>query len=185
MKDQQILELYFQRSEAAIAETAEKYGKYCFRIAYNILEDREDSQESVNDTYLAAWNHIPPRKPQILATFLGKITRNLSLNRWKSRRAYKRGGGEVTLALEELGDCVSTGESAQDVLERKELLRALNRFLADLPETERKLFVCRYWYLESIHSLEVRFGFSESKVKSMLYRTRGKLRRYLEKEGLQ
>ena len=183
MDDKGIIELYFHRSEKAISETAVKYGSYCFSIAFNILLDREDSEESVNDTYLAAWNNIPPRVPAVLSTFLGKITRYISLNRWKSRMAYKRGGGEVAVALEELDECISGGESAEDSFEKKELLRAINRFLGALPDTERNIFVCRYWYLDPIQAIAERFGFSESKVASMLHRTRGKLRRHLEKEG--
>ena len=183
MDDKSIIDLYLDRSEQAISETSVKYGKYCFSIAFNILSDKEDSEESVNDTYLAAWNNIPPRVPSILSTFLGKITRNISLNRWKSRRAYKRGGGEVPLALDELEECISTGESVEDTFEKKELLKSMNRFLDALPDTERNLFVCRYWYLDPIHDIAQRFGFTESKVTSMLHRIRGKLRKHLEKEG--
>lgn len=183
MDDKSIIDLYLDRSENAISETSEKYGKYCFSIAFNILSDKEDSEESVNDTYLAAWNNIPPRVPSILSTFLGKITRNISLNRWKSRRAYKRGAGEVPLALDELEECISTGESAEDTFERKELLRSINRFLAGLTDTERNIFVCRYFYLDPIQNIAERFGFSESKVTSMLHRIRGRLRKHLEKEG--
>lgn len=183
MEDKSIIDLYLDRSETAISETATKYGKYCFRIAFNILTDKEDSEESVNDTWLAAWNNIPPRVPAILSTFLGKLTRNISLNRWKSRRAYKRGGGEVIFALEELEECISTGESAEEAFEKKELLRSINRFLGDLPETERIIFVRRYWYLDSISSIAEHFCFSESKVTSMLHRIRSKLRKHLRKEG--
>ena len=118
MDDKAIVELYFARSEKAISETANKYGGYCYSIANNILSNKEDSEESVNDTYLAAWNNMPPRHPSILATFLGKITRYISLDRWKSRSAYKRGGGEVTLALEELDEFLSSGESTEEVVEK-------------------------------------------------------------------
>lgn len=183
MDDNEIIELYLARQERAIEETDGKYGKYCFSIANNILESQEDSQECVNDTWLAAWNNIPPRLPSVLATFLGKITRNISLNRWKSRRAYKRGGGQVDLALEELEACLTGGESAEETLEKKELLRSMNRFLGALPETERNVFVCRYWYLDSTQEIADRFGFSKSKVTSMLHRTRGRLRTHLAKEG--
>lgn len=183
MEDNEIIELYLSRSEQAISETAARYGHYCYHIAYNILADQEDSEESVNDTYLAAWNNIPPRLPAVLATFLGKLTRNISLNRWKSRRARKRGGGQVELALEELESCLTTGESAEDAVAKKELLRSLNRFLDGLQDTERNVFVCRYWYLDTTADIAERFGFSQSKVTSMLHRTRGKLRRHLEKEG--
>lgn len=185
MDDKEIIELYLARQERAIAETDGKYGKYCYSIANNILTSAEDSQECVNDTWLAAWNNIPPRLPSVLATFLGKITRNISLNRWKSRRAYKRGGGQVELALEELEQCLTGGESAEEALEKKELLRSLNRFLGALPERERSAFVCRYWYLDSTQDIADRFGFSKSKVTSMLHRTRQRLRSHLEKEGFQ
>ncbi len=183
MDDESIIGLYFVRSERAIAETAAKYGSYCYSIAHHILENREDSEESVNDTYLAAWNTMPPRHPSVLSTFLGKLTRYISLNRWKKRRAGKRGEGQVPLALEELEECIA-GENLEQILEGRELPRCLNRFLEGLPEQERNIFVCRYWYLDSIQEIAQRYRFSESKVKSMLFRTRGKLRVRLEKEGL-
>ena len=183
MDDNSIIDLYLDRSEKAISETAVKYGSYCYSIAFNILSDKEDSEESVNDTWLAAWKAIPPKVPAILSTFLGKLTRNISLNRWKSRRAYKRGGGEVILALEELSQCISSGETPEETFEKKELLRCLNKFLAALPDTERSIFVCRYWYLDPIADIADRFGFTESKVTSMLHRTRKKLKKQLDKEG--
>ena len=183
MDDKAIVELYFARSEKAISETANKYGGYCYSIANNILSNKEDSEESVNDTYLAAWNNMPPRHPSILATFLGKITRYISLDRWKSRSAYKRGGGEVTLALEELDEFLSSGESTEEVVEKKELIRSINRFLDNLPETERNLFICRYWYLDPVQQIADRYGFTLSKTASMLRRTREKLCNQLKKEG--
>lgn len=183
MDDSAIIDLYFDRSETAISETEKKYGPYCYSIAYNILTNQEDAEESVSDTYMAAWNAMPPRRPSILSTFLGKITRHLSIDRWRSRNAYKRGGGEMVLALEELEDCIAGGEDVEKTLERKELARLFNGFLSGLPETERCVFLCRYWYLDSIADLEIRFGFSQSKLKSMLHRTRGKLRAELQKGG--
>ena len=183
MDDKAIVELYFARSEKAISETANKYGGYCYSIANNILSNKEDSEESVNDTYLAAWNNMPPRHPSILATFLGKITRYISLDRWKSRSAYKRGGGEVTLALDELDECLASGESTEEAVEKKELIRSINRFLDNLPETERNLFVCRYWYLNPVQEIADRYGFTLSKTASMLRRTREKLCKQLKKEG--
>lgn len=183
MDDQAIIGLYFDRSESAIAETAQKYGSYCFSIAFHILSDREDSEESVNDTYMAAWNNIPPRVPVALSTFLGRLTRNISLNRWRTRQTHKRGGGEMPLALEELEGCLTGGTSPEEQLEKKELLRSVNRFLAGLPETERKIFVCRYWYLDPVADTAARLGWTESRVKSQLHRTRSKLRKHLEKEG--
>lgn len=183
MEDQNIIALYFQRSEDAIVETDKKYGGYCYSIAYNILTNREDSEESVSDTYLAAWRTIPPRRPGLLQSFLGKITRHLSIDRWRSRSACKRGGGEIILALEELEGCVSGGETPEQALHRKELTALINRFLEALPETERSVFLCRYWYLDSVAEIGEHFSFSESKVTSMLHRTRNKLRKMLEKEG--
>lgn len=184
MEDSQILDLYFRRSEQAIAETDTKYGGYCYKIAYGILANREDSEESVSDTYLCAWNAIPPRRPNAFSAFLGKLTRNISINRWKRAHAKKRGGGEVAIALDELEECVSGSESVEDRMGRREVAACLSRFLLSLPEEERKVFLCRYWYVNSIEEISVRMGFSVSKVKSMLFRTRGKLAKVLEKEGL-
>ena len=184
MEDQDIIDLYFARSERAISETDSKYGGYCYSIAYNILTNREDSEESVSDTYVAAWNAMPPRRPVLLGAFLGKITRRLSIDRWRARNACKRGGGEIVLALEELGECVSDGRSLESAVERKQLASACGRFLEGLPETERRVFLCRYWYMDSVAEIGEKFGFTASKVTAMLHRTRGKLRKALEKEGL-
>lgn len=183
MDDNAIIELYFSRSESAISETATKYGRYCYSIANNILSSKEDSEESVNDTYLAAWNTMPPQRPSVLATFLGKLTRYISLDRWKARNANKRGGGEVALALDELDECISSKENTEQAFEQKELLRSVNHFLGMLPETERNIFVCRYWYLDPVQQIADRHGFSLSKTASMLRRTREKLRTHLAKEG--
>lgn len=185
MDDKAIIDLYWERSEKAISETSTKYGAYCYTIAYNILSSREDSQESVNDTYLAAWNTMPPRRPASLSAFLGKMTRCISLDKWKQRSRLKRGGGEVAACLDELEECVSGGASLEDEVIRKETLSRVNRFLEDLPETERKVFLCRYWYADPVADIAQRFGFSQSKVASMLHRTRAKLKNQLAKEGLQ
>lgn len=184
MEDSQIIDLYWSRSESAIRETDRKYGKYCYSIAYNILTNSEDAEESVSDTYMAAWKAIPPRRPLVLATFLGKITRHLSIDRWRSRNRNKRGGGEIVLALEELEDCVADNQTVEKAFERKRLALVFNRFLESLPETDRQIFLCRYWYLDSISDIANYYGFSDSKVTSMLHRTRKKLRAVLEKEEL-
>lgn len=184
MEDSQIIDLFWRRSETAITETDRKYGKYCYSIAYNILTNNEDAEESVSDTYMAAWKVIPPKRPSILATFLGKITRHLSIDRWRARNRYKRGGGEISLALEELEDCASEEYSIEKVMERKQLALVVNRFLESLSETERRVFLCRYWYLDPISDIANYYGFSDSKVASMLHRTRKKLRALLEKEEL-
>lgn len=184
MDDKAILDLYWSRSEKAISETDAKYGAYCFCIAYNILNNREDSEESVSDTYLAAWNSMPPKRPAVLSAFLGKITRYISLDHWKKRSRLKRGGGEIDLCLEELRDCVSGQRSAEDAILRKETLASVNRFLSTLSETERKVFLCRYWYLDSVKDIAERFGFSPNRTSVLLRRIRQKLNAYLAKEGL-
>jgi len=184
MEDKQIVALYWQRSEKAISETAGKYGNYCYTIAYNILYNNEDADESVNDTYMGAWNSIPPNKPDILSAFLGKITRNIALNKWRSKNAEKRGGGQVTVVLDELEECLPAGEKVEDKIEAMELARLIDSFLAGLKDMERRVFVCRYWYMDPITEISKQFGYSESKVKSMLFRTRNKLQVYLEKEGI-
>lgn len=183
MDDQSIVALFWERSEQAIAETDRKYGAYCYSIAYHALANSEDAEESVSDTYMAAWNQLPPHRPSILATFLGKITRRISINRWKAKNTAKRGGGQITLTLEELDDCVDGKQNIERAYESHELVWAFNRFLETLPETERDVFLRRYWFFDSIADIAESFGFTQSKVTSMLYRTRGKLRKQLEKEG--
>ena len=183
MEDHQIIDLYWKRAENAIAETAKKYGTYCRAIAYGILHSHEDAEESVNDTWLGAWNSMPPHRPNILSAFLGRITRRLSIDKWRTLNAGKRGGGQLTLALEELNECIPSGSDPAAAVELQELTAAIDRFLDSLPDLERHVFLCRYWYLHTISAIAERFSFSESKVKSMLHRTRSKLRTYLEKEG--
>ena len=183
MEDNNIVELFWSRSESAIAETELKYGKYLHSISYRILTDAEDARECVNDTYNDAWQSMPPHRPLVLSTFLGKITRRISIDRWRMRNAQKRGGGEVVLVLDELEDCVSGSDSVEGEMERRELAELLDSFLGTLADTERRVFLCRYWYMDSIQTIAKQFGFSQSKVTSMLHRTRGKLRTMLEKEG--
>lgn len=184
MEDARIVELYWERSEKAIRETSSKYGKYCYAIAYNILTNAEDADESVNDTYLDAWNTMPPHRPTVLSTFLGKITRRLSIDKWRRKNAMKRGGGEIPLALDELGDCVSGRDDMEQKIEMRELAGAVNSFLAGLPEAERDVFVSRYFFLFSIKEISSKLEMSESRVKTMLFRTRQKLLPFLQKEGL-
>ena len=184
MEDSKIVELYWVRNERAITETASKYGGYCYAIAYNILYDKGDADESVNDTYLGAWNAIPPHRPSILRTFLGKITRRVSLKKWRDSHRDKRGGSQVALALDELSECVPSNVRVEDEIMAAELSKKLNRFIAELPVTERQVFLCRYWYLDTIEQISMDFCFSSSKVKSMLHRTRKKLFAYLREEGV-
>ncbi len=184
MEDSQIVELYWKRSESAISETAAKYGKYCYKIALNILANQEDAEESVNDTWFGAWNALPPHRPAVLHAFLGKLARRISIDRWRRRTAEKRRGSETALALEELEDCVASERSVEREAEEHELAEAVNGFLATLSADARDVFVCRYFYLLPLAEICERFHYSQSKTKSMLSRTRGKLLAYLEKEGL-
>lgn len=183
MEDEQIIELYFARSEEAIHETDRKYGRYCHTISYRILEDDEDAREIVNDTLLRAWNTIPPQHPSSLKTYVGMISRRLSLDRIDQKKAEKRGGGQVALALEELGDCVSGEYHGDDMNESVALTDALNRFLRTLTERARTIFVRRYWYMCSIAELAEAYSMKESRVGMLLLRTRQNLQKFLEKEG--
>ena len=184
MNDSQIVALYWARDEAALSESAVKYGAYCRTIAWNILHSDEDSDETVNDTWLGAWNAMPPHRPSVLSTFLGKITRRLSLKRWRSNEAQKRGGGETALALDELMDCIPNGKSIDERLAAEELARVIDSFLASLPAAERQVFVRRYWYMAPISEICKQYGYSKSKTESMLYRTRKKLLMKLTAEGV-
>lgn len=183
MDDIRIVELYWNRSEEAITRTASKYGKYLYSISYNILNNKEDAEESVNDTYTKAWYSMPPQRPTFLNTFLGKITRNISIDKWRKANTNKRGGGEIPLVLEELEECIADKAKVEQAVELKQLAEAINNYVKALPPAEQQVFVCRYWYMDSIDTICKQFHFSESKVKSMLYRTREKLRTELEKEG--
>ncbi len=184
MEDSAILDMYFARSEQAIAETDRKYGSYCYSVAYHILEDRQDSEESVNDTYYSAWRGIPPRRPRQLGIFLGRITRNLAIDRWCRRTADKRGGGELTLVLDELADCISGAESPETDLMRKEVAVALNHFLQALPEQDRTVLLCQYYFANTQREISQKTGLTENGIKSSLRRSRKALGRFLEKEGL-
>lgn len=184
MTDTEILQLYWQRDNRAVAETQAAYGGYCYTVAYNVLNNDQDAEESVNDTYLAAWNAIPPTWPESLKAFLGQITRRLAVSRLRRENRLKRGGGEAALAIEELAECTPDRFDTQDQLEAKELAAAINRFLEGLPERERNLFVARYWYVLTISEIGARLGMKTGAVKTALHRLRKKLMEELEKEGL-
>lgn len=180
MNDNDIVELYLNREETAIAETESKYGIYCKTIAKNILGSREDSEECVSDTWLKAWNSIPPAKPLRLGLFLGRITRNLAIDRYRIKSADKRRHNETALCLEELEECVGSGDSIADTVALKD---SVNRFLDRLRPKERKIFMLRYLYMFSISEIEVRLGAKEGAIKMSLSRSRVKLRDFLIKEG--
>ena len=184
MEDRQIVELYWQRAEEAIPATAAKYGAYCRTIANNILANEEDAEECVNETWLKAWNSMPDNRPTLLGAYLGKLTRWLSLSRLRERGRLKRGGGETSLALDELAEVVSDGSDIQRELEIRELNAAVRIFLKSLEETEREVFLSRYWFLLPVKEIAARFGFSPNKVSTLLHRTRRKLQSYLKEEGL-
>ena len=176
MEDTAIIRLYMDRSEATIRETQQKYTNFCFGIAWNVLHDKEDSEECVNDTWLATWNAIPPKKPEILSAFLGKITRNLAIDCFRKRNAAKRIDGHIAALckeLEEIGDL--TAGSLEDEIRRNEILDIIKKFLDSLKTEDRDMFVRRYWYFDDIKEISRRHGVSESKVKSSLFRSRKKL----------
>lgn len=184
IRDREIIDLYWQRSDMAIAETDAVYGRYCYTVAFGVLGDREDSDESVNDAYLAAWNAMPPNRPESLKAFLGKLTRRISISKLRRRNSRKRGGGEVLTALDELSECVPSSFDTGAQVELKELTEAINGFLAALPERERRVFTARYWYVLPVEKIGAAFGLKTNTVKSILRRTRIKLMEHLKEEGL-
>ena len=184
MTDKAIVELYWQRDQAAIAESDRKYGRYCFAIARNICGNGGDAEECVNDTRFTSWSLMPDKRPSALQGFFGVIARNAAISLFRKRKREKRGGGQTELALEELGDCVPAASCVEREIELSELERAVDSFLSGLPEDERKLFIARYWFMASIAELTDKFGYSQSKVKTRLYRVRAKLKSYINEEGL-
>ncbi len=185
MTDEQIVELYWQRDEGAIEQTSQKYGNYLKKIANNILSDTEDSEECVNDTYLKAWNSMPTKKPSILSTFLGKIIRNLSIDTFRKRNSKKRYASEYALSLSEMEDVFPTEVSTECEVDANLLDKSINEFLRELPQEVRNVFVARYYYFDSLKDISKYCSISESKLKSLLYRTRQRLKEHLAKEGFE
>lgn len=185
MDDNDIIRLYWDRNDEAVRETSEKYGRYCKTIAKNILGSEEDAKECVNDTYMNAWNSMPTHWPEYLPAFLGKITRNLSFNRYKHNHAEKRGGGEMALALDELADCVSDSNSVEQIIDRQELIKAVNSFAGSLSEEKRNIFTRRYWYVDSVSEIAKDYGMLPGSVSKMLERTRKQLKAYLTERGFE
>ncbi len=183
MDDKAIVELYFERNETAIEETEKKYSLYLTKIAYNILMNEEDSKESVNDTYLAAWNSIPPQRPTVLKTYLAKLTRRISIDIFRRKNRDKRRNSEYAASLCELEEVISGDSSIEDTIEMRILSESIGNFLKKLPKTERVVFVGRYYYCDSLKDIASYCGISESKTKTVLFRTRKKLKDYLKKEG--
>ncbi len=183
MTDERIIELFHKRDEQAIRESMNAYGPYCRSVAAGILQDPADVEEAVADTWLAAWDAIPPHHPAHLRLFLGRIARNCAISIWRRDNARRRGGGQLPIALEELGDCAAPETSAEQQVDGWELSRSISAFLKTEPVTRRKVFVRRYFYMEELSAIAHRYGLKETNVRMMLSRTRQKLRTYLQKEG--
>lgn len=183
MEDSVIIDLYWHRDEMAISHSADKYGRYCFKVAEEILSNPEDSEECVNDTWLRAWNAIPPQRPDVLRMFFAKITRNLAFDRYKARVAEKRGGGEITLVLSELAECIPGGTSPEEQVVMQQLRQSVAAFTRGLPKREANVFARRYFFAESVSAISRRYDLTEAHVYVMLSRIRRKLKTHLQKEG--
>ena len=184
MDDQEIIARLFARDEEGLTAARARYEPYCAAVARSLLNDPRDQEECLSDTWLRAWNAIPPQRPRSLGAFLAKITRNLAINRLRDGNAQRRGGGQVPLALEELRECVSPEGSPEGELDRQAAEEALNRFLDGLPPLQREVFLRRYWYLDSIEDIARRAGWSKSRVTTTLHRLRVRLRAHLIQEGI-
>ena len=183
MEEQTILTSLNNREESAISQMQQAYGPYCASIARNILDNDQDVEEILSDTWLRAWNSIPPAKPAYLKLYLARITRNLSFDRFRTQSREKRGNGETALALHELSECIGSG-SPEEILEAEELRNGLNRFLSTLPQRDRQIFLLRYFHLLSAEAIARRISLRPDNVRAILSRTRRKLRQFLHKEGL-
>ena len=184
MEDSSIVDLYWSRSEQAISETSKKYGRYCFSVAFNILQSNEDSEECVMDTYMRAWNAMPDERPRNLKAFLARITRNLALNMREKRSAEKRASDRVAVALDELHDCIPATDCTERVIDDAAFAEIMNRFLSSMTSEKRKIFMRRYFYMSAVEEIAKDYAISESKVKMSLLRSRNDLKRFLEKEGI-
>lgn len=182
MKDITIVDLFWNRDEAAIGAAREQYGKYCRKIAMNVLGSEEDAEECVSDAFLALWGRIPPERPQSLRAFLGRITRNVAVNRYYQNKSQKRGGGETALVLDELAECLAAPTSVEEEILGHELRDAINRFLRTLSERDCNIFLSRYFYMDAVKEIAARHGFKEDYVRVVLSRTRNKLKKYLEEQ---
>lgn len=183
MDDSEIIELFFARNETAVSAAHEKYGRYCGAVANNILKNREDSEQCVNDALMKAWECIPPERPRDLGAYLARITKNISLNRLEASQADKRGGGEVPLIFDELSECIPDHTNVEKAFDQAELINAVKDFLGTLKAPKRNLFLLRYWYCMSVSEAAIHAGFSYNNAAVTLQRTRKKLLEYLRKRG--
>lgn len=183
MDDREIISLYHSRDETAIEETMHKYGAYCGSIALNILSEKQDAEECVNDTYFAAWRRMPPDRPGCLRVFLGKITRNLAISRYRAAHAKKRYAG-IELILSELEECIPSLSDGRRTAERAELAEIIGNWLEGLDAADRALFVRRYWHGESVGELAERYGCTSAQMSQKMLRLRRQLKKCLEKEDI-
>lgn len=184
MTDTEIIGLYLARSQEAISETSKQYKSYCTTIAMSILHNQEDADECVNDVLLSVWNAIPPQTPTLFSAFIGRITRNISLDRHRKKSAQKRGGNETILLLSELELCIPSAKNTEDEADINSLAQTIDEFLSELRQDDRAYFMCRYWYAHSVLQIASKFNVGDSKVKMSLHRTRKKLKAYFEKRGI-
>ena len=183
MSDEKIIELYWDRDERAITETDRKYGRYLYAIAYNIIHDHPDCEECLNDTYLGTWNKIPPARPTAFQNFLSKIMRNIAIDRLRKNTAKKRVPSEMTVSLNELDECMACASDIEEDRLVRELAVLINDFLADLPKRRQFVFVCRYYYADSVAKIAEMLGLSEKTIRRDLSQMRSDLKNFLEKEG--
>lgn len=185
MDDKTIIDLFWERSEKAVTETANKYGSFCHNISYRILHNNQDAEECVNDTWLRAWDTIPPKRPERLAVYLGKITQNLSLDRFRNYSAQKRKAAQTAGVFEELSECVSGGDSVSEHIDRMILTELIEKFLRKQSDENRNIFIRRYWYYDSVREIAADFGMNEHSVATVLFRIRAQLKKELLKEGVE
>ena len=184
MEDSKIIELFFARNEEAVSACEEKYGTYCRNIAKNILQSEEDAEECFSSACFAVWNSIPPKIPEKLGAYIGRITHNIAVNRFRKNSRKKRGSGETEAAFEEIEECIPDKAETEKAAESAELTAAIEKFLYSNAKEKRNIFIRRYWYMYSVEEIAKTYGISESKTKSVLFRMRKELKKYLEKEGL-
>ena len=185
MQDKDIVRLFLERSDRAVAAAEEKYRAYCFKIALNILSSNEEADFCVNEAFMKAWETIPPQEPKMLSAYLAKITRNCAINMLKQSNAQKRGGGETELVLDEISEMVSGRSDVERDTENREIIKEINNFLNKQPELKRNIFICRYWYCDSVRDIAAQFNITENAVSVALNRTRKKLLEYLQKRGFE
>ena len=183
MEDKEIVDLYWQRSERAVSETQIKYEKYLYTIAFNVLSDEEDSKETVNDTYLKAWNSMPQNRPSVLSSYLGKITREQAIDCYRKRHARKREGSEYALCLDEMAETLPEKNTVESEMDMRQLSEVLSDFLKKQPENKRNIFLCRYFFMDPVNEIAARSGMNEATARSILFRMRKDLMKYLEQEG--